>query len=276
MKLNRIAAVALGLGAALSASVAVASHSWNGYHWARTTSSFTLQVIDSNSPSWDDELSRALSQWSQSTKLDMRVTSYDDSAATRQRCSMVVGKVRSCNYSYGQNGWLGLASINLDSSGHINQGSSKMNDSYSSSFASQNERWHVMCQELGHTLGLGHTSEDGSTQNTCMDYSQSSTSTAPNSHDYSQLASIYGHTDNHNSYSTSSAMTASAKAPSAATDARLSPLQRAMVGDIPLGSRVRKGVFSDTYVAPDGRGGIYVTEVYLAPGFEHTDMAGTQ
>jgi len=58
-----------------------------------------------------------------------------------------------------------------------------MNDSYSAQFAVQNERDHVMCQEIGHLFGLGHTSEDGSSQNTCMDYSQSSTSTRPNQHD---------------------------------------------------------------------------------------------
>jgi hypothetical protein len=272
MKFNRIAAISLGALAALSASVATASHSWNNYHWSRTTSSFTLQVIDSNTSNWDDELSRALSQWSQSSKLDMRVSSYDDSASTRYYCRMALGKVRSCNYSYGSNGWLGLASINLDSSGHINQGSSKMNDSYSSSFSSQNERWHVMCQELGHTIGLGHTSEDGSSQNTCMDYSQSQYSTAPNAHDYNMLASIYGHYDNHNSYSTSSAMTASSASSAATANARLSPSQKAMVGDIPLGSRIRTGLFSETYAAPDGRGGVYITEVYLAPGYEHTEL----
>ncbi len=59
-----------------------------------------------------------------------------------------------------------------------------------------------MCQEVGHTLGLGHTSEDGSSQNTCMDYfsntganATSTQSTEPNQHDYDQLALIYGHLD---------------------------------------------------------------------------------
>src|SRR5688572_4133524 len=41
MKANRFAVTA-GLAAALTASFAYASHSWNNYHWARTTSSFTL------------------------------------------------------------------------------------------------------------------------------------------------------------------------------------------------------------------------------------------
>lgn len=273
MKLNRIAAIALGAAAVLTASIATASHSWNNYHWARTGSSFTLQIIDSNTSNWDDELARAVSDWSKSTKLDMRVTSYNDAASTRQSCPMSAGKVRSCNYTYGNNGWLGLASINLDSRGHISQGTSKMNDSYSTSFASQNQRWHVMCQELGHTIGLGHTSEDGSSQNTCMDYSTSSTSVSPNSHDYNQLASQYGHTDSYNSYSLSSAASATYVAPAKA-NAGLGASKRAMIGEVPLGNRIKKGIFDEVYVAPDGKGGIWVTRVLLAPGFENTDLLG--
>lgn len=259
MKLNRIAAIALGAAAVLTASIATASHSWNNYHWARTGSSFTLQIIDSNTSNWDDELARAVSDWSKSTKLDVRVTSYNDAASTRQSCPMSAGKVRSCNYTYGNNGWLGLASINLDSRGHIVQGTSKVNDSYSTSFASQDERRHVMCQELGHTIGLGHTSEDGSSQNTCMDYSQSPNSTAPNQHDYDQLVAQYGHTDSYDSYAIGAALTTA---------------QKSMAGTNPMGMRVRKGVFEETWVAPDGRGGIWVHHVTLAPGFEHTDLLG--
>lgn len=258
MKYNRLAAAVIGVAVVLTASLAAnASHSWNNYHWARNTSSFNLQVIDSNSTSWDDELSLALSQWSQSSKLNMNITSYDSSSTARQQCRPVAGKVRSCNYTYGQNGWLGLASINLDGNGHISQGTSKMNDSYSSSFASQNQRRHVMCQELGHTLGLGHTSENGSTQNTCMDYSTSSTSTAPNSHDYSQLSSIYSHLDSYNSYSGAAKTTAS---------------QKVMVGPLPIGIMVRKGVFDELWAAPDGKGGTWVHHITLAPGFEHTEL----
>lgn len=116
-----------------------------------------------------------------------------------------------------------------------------------------------MCQELGHTLGLGHTSEDGSSQNTCMDYSQSSTSTAPNAHDYDQLVAQYGHLDSYNRYSTTSAAAANSGA---------------MAGPVPMGQRVRKGIFEETWVAPDGRGGIWVHHVILAPGFENVDLLG--
>ena len=262
MKINRLAVAVAGAVLAIGTSLTVsASHSWNNYHWARTTSQFTLQVIDSNTSNWDDELALAQSQWSQSTKLNMQVTSYDDSSRTRKQCRAVAGQVRSCNANYGNNGWLGLASINLDANGHISRGTSKMNDSYSSYFASQDERRHVMCQELGHTIGLGHTSEDGSSQNTCMDYSQSPNSTAPNQHDYDQLAAQYSHLDSYNSYSTTAA-------------AALTGAQNAMAGEVPMGFRIRKGIFDETWVAEDGKGGVWVHHVTLAPGFEHTELLG--
>lgn len=117
---------------------------------------------------------------------------------------MILGKIHSCNYTYGNTGWLGLASINITGSVHITQGSSKMNDTYfnTSTYNNPNERRHVMCQEIGHTFGLDHTSTNGSSQNTCMDYfsntganAGSTLSTHPNQHDYDELAIIYAHTD---------------------------------------------------------------------------------
>ncbi len=182
---------------------ASASHSWNNYHWARTSNPFNLKVVDSNTPDWDDELNSAKTDWSASDVLNMIAGASDDTQRARKRCPMVSGQVRSCNASYGYNGWLGLASINISGS-HITQGSSKMNDTYfnTSTYNNPNEKLHVMCQEIGHTFGLGHTSEDGSSQNTCMDYfsntganAGSTLSTKPNQHDYDMLSSIYAHLD---------------------------------------------------------------------------------
>ncbi len=264
MKFNRLATAVAAAGVMLAASLtANASHSWNNYHWARTTSSFTLQTLNSTVATsyvnWPAKLSTAASQWSQSTKLDLSVAAYSNTSRARKRCTAVAGKIRVCNASYGNNGWLGLASINLDSNGHISQGTAKMNDSYTSTWASDpNEAAHVMCQEVGHTFGLGHTSEDGSSQGTCMDYSSSPSSTAPNQHDYDQLVLQYAHTDSYNSYSTSSA--AAWK------------VQASMAGQNPMGVRVRKGVFDEMWVAADGKGGIWVHHVTLAPGFEHTEL----
>ncbi len=264
MKLNRLAAAVVGTAVILTASFAVnATHSWANYHWARTTSSFNLQVIDSNTPDWDGELAQTLSDWSASTKLNLSVTSYDDSSRARRQCRAVSGKIRSCNSAYGNNGWLGLASINI-SGEHITQGTSKMNDSYSAQFAVQNERDHVMCQEIGHLFGLSHTSENGTSQGTCMDYSQSASSTRPNQHDYDMLVSKYAHLDTTNTYASVGGATASATTPE----------QAAMAGDVPMGVRVFKGVLHEDWVAEDGKGGVWIHHVTLATGHENDDVLG--
>ena len=172
-----------------------ADHAWANYHWARTTSSFTLKVIDSHTSDWDDNFNRALSDWSRSSVLDLVREAGDSTQKTRKRCAAETGKVRSCNAAYGFNGWLGLATISI-SGNHITRGTSKMNDSY---FASPSydevARSHVVCQEIGHTFGLGHQDESGADFNTCMDYSNDLDNPSPNAHDYAQLEAIYSHVD---------------------------------------------------------------------------------
>jgi hypothetical protein len=156
-------------------------------------------------PEWQFAFDESLARWGQSSKLDNLVATVAEDAKIRKRCPTVAGQMRVCNAAYGQNGWLGLAAINLDSKGHIVQGVAKMNDSYGWYFAQvPGETNHVMCQEIGHVYGLGHTSEDGSSQGTCMDYSSSLSSQWPNAHDYAQLDLIYGHTDAYDSYDTGS------------------------------------------------------------------------
>ena len=171
-----------------------ANHSWGTYHWARSSNPFTLKVVDSNTPDWDSKLQLALDDWSVSSVLNLTKEPGDDSSRTRKRCPMISGKIRSCNAEYGFNGWLGLASINA-SGGHITQGTSKMNDSYLKSGYSETNKRHVMCQEIGHDFGLGHTSEDGSDDQTCMDYSDDLGNTSPNAHDYALLEDKYRHLD---------------------------------------------------------------------------------
>ncbi len=175
---------------------ATASHSWNNYHWARISNPFNLRVVDSNTTDWDDNLNRANSEWSTSTVLNLLYESGDSSSRARKRCLTITGKVHSCNAAYGNNGWLGLASINITGGVHITQGSSKMNDTYFSSGAyNETARQQVMCQEIGHTFGLDHQDESGADLNTCMDYSNALDNPSPNSHDYQQLQTIYSHLD---------------------------------------------------------------------------------
>ena len=203
MKTKHLAASIL---ATLGASNAVfADHSWNDYHWARTTSSFDLTIINSTTPDWDGYVSQAISDWSQSNKLNMiEDVNGDTSSRTRRKCNAPDGMVRICNLEYGQNGWLGIAGISLDNQGHIITGYTKMNDSYFNMAYYSGDDWKqsVTCQELGHDIGLGHQDEDFDNESlfSCMDY-QDPPYEYPNRHDYDQLGIMYGHTDSYNSYS---------------------------------------------------------------------------
>ena len=185
---------------AIAAAPAAANHSWGTYHWARTANPFTLKAGQNVTGDWVAHSATANTDWSTSTVMDVAPVL----GSSNKRCSMTAGTVQVCNRTYGNNGWLGLATINITGGTHITQGSAKMNDTYfnTATYNNLNEKLHVMCQEVGHTFGLGHTSEDGTSQNTCMDYfsntganATSTLSTHPNQHDYDQLATTYAHLD---------------------------------------------------------------------------------
>ncbi|MEP6637529.1 MAG: hypothetical protein ABJB97_12450, partial [Acidobacteriota bacterium] len=136
------------------AAVSYASHSWGGYHWARTANPFTLRVGNNVTSTWTIPFNTALADWSNSSVMNLT-----EIAGTGGRnCRMTAGTVQVCNRTYGNNGWLGLASINITGGTHITQGSAKMNDTYfnTATYNNQNEKLHVMCQEIGHTFGLDH------------------------------------------------------------------------------------------------------------------------
>ena len=129
----------------------------------------------------------------------LNTTVVQGSFGSVRNCAPNTGQVEVCNATYGNNGWLGIAQIWLakGNTGHITQGTVRVNDFYFNlaKYNTLDEREHVMCQEVGHTLGLDHQSTDGSSQHTCMDYSQDPTSTSPNQHDYDELGIIYNHLD---------------------------------------------------------------------------------
>ena len=197
---------------ALSVLVALpvfASHGWGSYHWARPSggaASITVyrSLTVTTYSNWPDHLQKAIfgdpsnpntanrRGWNDSSVLTLSIVSSATDSTTRYNCTAPSGAVRVCNYSYGSTGWAGLAQIWPDSGGHITRANTKVNDTYLGSSANTPWRRHVMCQEVGHDWGLGHTSENGSSQNTCMDYYRNTsssdwTSTGPNQHDFDQL-----------------------------------------------------------------------------------------
>lgn len=214
-RIGRIAAATVVAVAMASGAVLIASHSWGNYHWARTTTSFNLTVVNSTTTDWDPYVERAVgyvtpagNDWTASVAINMiQDLNGSTSDKDRRQCSAPSGALRICNLAYGFNGWLGIAGISIDTTGHIVSGYTKLNDSYFSTATYDTPAWRqsVTCQELGHNIGLDHQDEDFNNASlySCMDY-QNPPFEYPNDHDYEQLETIYRHIDSYNSYTGSS------------------------------------------------------------------------
>jgi hypothetical protein len=197
MRTRVLSVLAAASAILLVPATAQASHSWGGYHWARTSNPFTIKLGDNVSSQWDASLAGASSDWTKSTVLDTTIVAGSTSPRT---CKATSGRVEVCNATYGSTGWLGIASISVTGGTHITQGTVKLNDTYFNTATYNTPAWRnlVTCQEVGHTFGLAHQDEnfDNANLGTCMDYTNSpSTNQHPNQHDYDQLVSIYSHLD---------------------------------------------------------------------------------
>ncbi|PIP55558.1 MAG: hypothetical protein CO183_01375 [Candidatus Zambryskibacteria bacterium CG_4_9_14_3_um_filter_42_9] len=188
----------------LSSSVVNASHSWGKYHWDLSTGDTTanpLKLGDNlTTAAWKDSLSIASLDWNGSVLKNQVIT------GTSANCDPTLGQVEVCNDLYGENGWLGIAQIWVyrGKAGHIAQAVVKANDTYFNTPAYNTSAWRnfVVCQEVGHTFGLGHQDEDFNNLNlgTCMDYTNdparndgNGNNLHPNQHDYGMLTEIYAH-----------------------------------------------------------------------------------
>lgn len=199
--------LALGVAAAALATPASATNSWGGYHWARTANPVTVQLGDNVDSRWDAYLVQAQSDWNQSTVIESPLVP----GSSTGRCKAVAGTIQVCNSTYGNNGWLGIASISITGGTHITQGTVKLNDTYFNSASYNTPAWRrlVSCQEIGHTYGLDHQDETFNNYNlgTCMDYTNAPSGGTvggfnygpsneyPNAHDYDELNIIYSHLD---------------------------------------------------------------------------------
>ena len=189
-------AAAFATATGLIAMPAAAVHGWSNYHWARTSTQVSPPVVDITTSQWTSYVTTAVADWNRSTVIE---SPYSKSSGNGRTCKPLAGKILVCNAAYGQNGWLGLASIWL-SNGHISQGTTKMNDTYYGFAQYNTPAWRaaVTCQEIGHDYGLGHQDEDFNTDatNSCMEYTSNPAGNEhPDQHDYDQLLLQYGHVD---------------------------------------------------------------------------------
>jgi hypothetical protein len=182
-----------------------ALHAWGDYHWARSSNPLLLHLGDNVNSIWDGHLDLASDDWNQPSEPYTEVlhTTVVEGSTKPRQCRAQTGNVQVCNLRYGNTGWLGIAGISVSGS-HITAGYVKVNDTYFDTASYNTPEWRqlVMCQEVGHTFGLGHQDEDFNNKNlgTCMDYTSEPIqgiidNTKPNAHDYELLQAIYAETD---------------------------------------------------------------------------------
>lgn len=195
-KLLILVSLAIFLGGFVT--IALASNSWSKYHWDKSTEESIANplVLGNNltSVAWNSSLAEASSDWNLSVLKNQAVV------GNNTNCDPVLGQVEVCNDTYGNNNWLGITQVWVyrGKAGHIAQGLVKMNDTYFNTPTYNTSAWRnlVVCQEVGHTIGLSHQDEnfDNANLGTCMDYTSNPESNQhPNQHDYDELTEKYGH-----------------------------------------------------------------------------------
>lgn len=210
--MKRFSLLAASLAAVMLAVMvtpAGADHAWGPYHWTRSsTAQVSVPLHNYLDAAWTPVLTNSgtgdvADDWTASSVVDTPVTRK---AASAKACNKpTAGVVEVCNGRYGNNGWLGIAQIWISNT-HITQGVVKLNDFYFAynAYNTPEARKHVLCQEVGHTLGLDHQHD---VDNTCMNDEgwtlHLASAVHPNIHDYDQLAAMYAH--NHASGSSTSA-----------------------------------------------------------------------
>ncbi|MDQ3646450.1 MAG: hypothetical protein M3345_05875 [Actinomycetota bacterium] len=175
-------------GANLPPAEDAGSHQWvdDGYalHWSKPSGDERKIIIrDSvaNDNSYNTKLGNVIPDWGASSKFKFVRQSAETDSTTRLNCPMPTnyGRVRVCNHSDYTFSYAGLANVRYNDQGHIQRGRVRVKNG-----VSESAKRPLLCQEVGHTLGLGHRP---GTTGSCMHQNASVAASSPDRHDYDQL-----------------------------------------------------------------------------------------
>lgn len=197
-----LAVLALFAGTLAINAPANAYHSWVNFHWPRSANPATLtyrtsfQSGSALNTTWGTLTTKVIGEWGGVTQY--KAGTFDVFNFTKVASG---GQILVESGNYGANGWFGLATVNVNVlNGHISSGNVKVNDYYfSSAYGNDTARDHVLCQEVGHVLGLDHNTLPLLFGRSCMNDNNATLNDAayrtPNAHDAEQLNLSYTHKD---------------------------------------------------------------------------------
>jgi len=185
-----------------------ASHAFSS-HWQRTSAGIrNLPVRRMLSSVWLTRYTTAMNDWRKPAMT--RIKPYTAVVSGQNPgCPLYLGQISVCDGNYGPTGWAGIAQVFYNSAKHTQYARAVQNNYYmvGSSATVVAFRQLVICQEIGHTFGLGHINVTYNTPNagSCMDYTNDPdggpggvspsdpNNMHPFAHDYAMINSRHNH-----------------------------------------------------------------------------------
>jgi hypothetical protein len=187
---SRWIALVIALVAVFTMGRSAHAEPWYDYHWKATGTPTSLTVVSSASKTWSPYVAAAAAAWEKSGSVDLAIVAGPADPESRLACDLIPGTIHVCSARYGNNGWLGWTNVTVAPDGEITAARVRINQSYfdKGQFDNRASRRHTACHELGHSIGLAH-----STGTSCMNRTNPADPSRswPGIEDLADLGAIY-------------------------------------------------------------------------------------
>lgn len=165
--------------------------------WGSNGIGLRLDILNACTDEYHPFVQEALDDWENGFPIDSLTLSRSRIVdPDPEECDIVNGKLKICNYDYGDTQWRGINEVQLSGLGQrrIIGSRAKLNEYYLNR-ESDAQKLYTSCHELGHGFGLPHWDENFYNRDlgNCMDYTQNpQKSSKPDASNFLYLAQLYG------------------------------------------------------------------------------------